>query len=88
MADSKRVIENVVQLKNGGDVLDCGVGVGRVTRFVLLSAFSTFDLVDASQKLLRKARRKLAGHPGVREFYHTDLVVRLRLDSVGGWVHP
>jgi protein N-terminal monomethyltransferase len=33
-------------LANFGTALDCGSGIGRVTKHLLLSAFNTVDMVD------------------------------------------
>ncbi|CAG9319869.1 unnamed protein product [Blepharisma stoltei] len=40
----------------GRRALDCGCGIGRVTKFLLLNEFETVDLVDQCQKYVDHAR--------------------------------
>ena len=42
-----------------GCALDCGAGIGRITKRVLLPLFSTVDLVDVTQEFLDKAKTYL-----------------------------
>ena len=43
-------------LANGGRALDCGAGIGRVTKNVLLKFFDKVDLLEQSQSFLDKAK--------------------------------
>ncbi|XP_018523346.1 N-terminal Xaa-Pro-Lys N-methyltransferase 1 [Lates calcarifer] len=45
--------------------LDCGAGIGRITKRLLLPLFSTVDLVDVTQEFLDKAKTYL-GEEGKR----------------------
>ncbi|KAM7369399.1 hypothetical protein PAMP_013670 [Pampus punctatissimus] len=42
-----------------GCALDCGAGIGRITKRLLLPLFSTVDLVDVTQEFLDKAKTYL-----------------------------
>lgn len=42
-----------------GCALDCGAGIGRITKRLLLPLFKTVDLVDVTQEFLDKARTYL-----------------------------
>ncbi|XP_066516859.1 N-terminal Xaa-Pro-Lys N-methyltransferase 1 isoform X2 [Hoplias malabaricus] len=48
-----------------GCALDCGAGIGRITKRLLLPLFRTVDLVDVTQEFLDKARSYL-GEEGKR----------------------
>ncbi|XP_076867750.1 N-terminal Xaa-Pro-Lys N-methyltransferase 1 [Brachyhypopomus gauderio] len=48
-----------------GCALDCGAGIGRITKRLLLPLFRTVDLVDVTQEFLDKARTYL-GEEGKR----------------------
>lgn len=39
-----------------GRALDCGAGIGRISKRLLLPLFRTVDLVDVTQEFLDKAR--------------------------------
>lgn len=43
-----------------GCALDCGAGIGRITKRLLLPLFHTVDLVDVTQEFLDKARNYLS----------------------------
>ncbi|CAE8621156.1 unnamed protein product [Polarella glacialis] len=53
-------------------VLDCGAGVGRVTRGLLSKFFKEVDLVEPNKRLLDTARRELKGL-GVARFFCSSL---------------
>lgn len=42
-----------------GCALDCGAGIGRITKRLLLPLFNTVDLVDVTQEFLDKAKAYL-----------------------------
>lgn len=42
-----------------GVALDCGAGIGRITKRLLLPLFRTVDLVDVTQEFLDKAKTYL-----------------------------
>lgn len=48
-----------------GCALDCGAGIGRITKRLLLPLFQTVDLVDVTQEFLDKAKSYL-GDEGKR----------------------
>ncbi|KAJ1426590.1 AdoMet dependent proline di-methyltransferase-domain-containing protein [Ochromonadaceae sp. CCMP2298] len=54
-------------LRASGKAADCGAGIGRVARNVLLPRFHTVDLVEQSPRLLAAAQKYLA-----RASYSTD----------------
>lgn len=49
-------MDNFLPKIGHGRVLDCGAGIGRVTKNVLLERFDIIDLVEPSGVLLQKAR--------------------------------
>uniref|UniRef100_A0AAY4EHG1 protein N-terminal methyltransferase n=1 Tax=Denticeps clupeoides TaxID=299321 RepID=A0AAY4EHG1_9TELE len=54
------------KLKTGtGCALDCGAGIGRITKRLLLPLFHTVDMVDVTQEFLDKAKTYL-GEEGKR----------------------
>lgn len=52
--------------------LDCGAGIGRVTKFLLEPVFSSIDLVDQSESLLSEARSFISTPKPLR-FYTSGL---------------
>lgn len=54
--------------------LDCGAGIGRISKRLLLPLFNTVDLVDVTQEFLDKAKTYL-GNDGKRvgNFFCTGL---------------
>lgn len=50
---------------DAGCALDCGAGIGRITKRLLLPLFRTVDLVDVTQEFLDKAKNYL-GEDGKR----------------------
>lgn len=48
-----------------GCALDCGAGIGRISKRLLLPLFKTVDLVDVTQEFLDKAKTYL-GEEGKR----------------------
>eukprot|EP00455_Lapot_gusevi_P050212 TRINITY_DN723_c0_g1_i2.p1 TRINITY_DN723_c0_g1~~TRINITY_DN723_c0_g1_i2.p1 ORF type:complete len:316 (+),score=108.75 TRINITY_DN723_c0_g1_i2:79-948(+) len=60
----------ILSLKcNRNRALDCGAGIGRVTKDVLTKIFATVDLVEQSPKYVEKARQDLAGNEKVGQFF-------------------
>jgi protein N-terminal methyltransferase len=62
----------------GGAVVDCGAGIGRVTRHLLCNHFDECDLVEPSSRLLSAAREycaaKMLGTRGTaRHFFQSGL---------------
>ena len=52
--------------------LDCGAGIGRVTKGLLAKYFERTDLIEPAQNLINKAKinlKKLIEKKKVREFY-------------------
>lgn len=50
-------------------VLDCGAGIGRVTKFLLVDKFNTVDMLEQSQTFVDFARTFI-GSDRVRNFYN------------------
>lgn len=53
------LLDDLGYVRGGARALDCGAGVGRVARDVLLQRFVTVDLVDQEPRFLDAARRAL-----------------------------
>ena len=49
--------------------LDCGAGIGRITRLLLSRRFQTVDAVEQCAKFVEAARAALAGNPRVGQIY-------------------
>ena len=70
-----------VLLKPGDDgsgpgserALDCGAGIGRITKHLLTKHFSTVDLVEQDKHFLEKARDYLRGNERVGTLYCAGL---------------
>lgn len=63
----------------GGEVgraLDCGAGIGRVSRDVLTKLARTVDLVELIPKYVEQARLELKDEPRMGEFIVASLQVR------------
>lgn len=56
-----------------GRALDCGAGIGRVTREVLVKLAHKVDLVELVPKYIEQARLELAGQPRVGDFFTSSL---------------
>ncbi|XP_043205102.1 N-terminal Xaa-Pro-Lys N-methyltransferase 1-like isoform X2 [Amphibalanus amphitrite] len=53
--------------------LDCGAGIGRITRLLLSRRFQTVDAVEQCAKFVEAARTALADNPHVGEIYCAGL---------------
>ena len=49
--------------------IDCGAGIGRITRNLLSRHFTTIDLVEQDQHFLEKAKEYLKGCKAVGKLY-------------------
>ncbi|MEQ2167035.1 N-terminal Xaa-Pro-Lys N-methyltransferase 1 [Goodea atripinnis] len=66
ISGSKAFLKKFLGGKTGtGCALDCGAGIGRITKRLLLPLFKTVDLVDVTKEFLDKARSYL-GDDGKR----------------------
>ena len=50
--------------------IDCGAGIGRITKQTLLQRFAHVDLLEPASSLIAEAQRQL---PTVRRFYQEGL---------------
>lgn len=53
--------------------LDCGAGIGRVSKHLLMNEFRTVDLVEQDEKFCIKARETLAGSGHLGEVFNIGL---------------
>ena len=53
-----------------GSALDCGAGIGRISKHVLIPEFTQVDLLEPSTTQIDEARNFV---PGIRNFYHKGL---------------
>jgi len=53
--------------------LDCGAGIGRITKHLLTKYFNTVDLVEQDEHFLEKGRSYLGDNPRVGTFYCAGL---------------
>jgi len=49
--------------------LDCGAGIGRITKNLLSRFFSKVDLVDQDPKFIEQARKDFEGNPKIGDTY-------------------
>jgi len=69
---SEKFLKSLFQMTNPpgkGRAIDCGAGIGRITKHFLQFHFDTVDLVDQDQNFIREAKRNLAGSKKVGSFY-------------------
>ena len=50
-------------------VLDCGAGIGRISRELLCQVFKNVDMVDQCQKLVEKGKELLKDKKNMRHYY-------------------
>ena len=70
-----------------GTALDCGAGIGRITKDLLKNVYKSVDLVDQCKKYVEAAQKNLEGAQNVRHFYNKglqDLVFVEQYDCV--WI--
>ncbi|XP_039279063.1 N-terminal Xaa-Pro-Lys N-methyltransferase 1-like [Nilaparvata lugens] len=53
--------------------LDCGAGIGRITKNLLVKFFDKVDLVEQDQKFIQEAEKSIGTHENVGEFFNTGL---------------
>lgn len=53
--------------------LDCGAGIGRVSKNLLMDEFQTVDLVEQDEKFCNKAREALTGSGHLGEIFNVGL---------------
>jgi len=53
--------------------LDCGAGIGRVTKDVLLNHFDTIDMVEFNGSFLDEAKKTFAGNPKIGHYFESSL---------------
>ncbi|RZF44393.1 hypothetical protein LSTR_LSTR017250, partial [Laodelphax striatellus] len=53
--------------------LDCGAGIGRITKNLLVKFFNKVDLVEQDQKFIQEAEKSIGAHENVGEFFNTGL---------------
>jgi len=73
---SNKFLKFLLKVENGpGTVraLDCGAGIGRITKHLLTKHFTTVDLVEQDKHFLEKAKEYLAGNTNVGNLYCSGL---------------
>lgn len=53
--------------------LDCGAGIGRVSKNLLMNEFQTVDLIEQDEKFCNKARESLSASGQLGEIYNMGL---------------
>lgn len=74
--ESKLLLKSVLNLSDmaaHGVALDCGAGIGRVSKNLLLPLFRTVDLVEVSPVQLEAARKELSKHKHAGKFINEPL---------------
>ena len=71
-SDTSRTMINTFKhlMPSTGSALDCGAGIGRISKYVLIPEFTSVDLLEPSTTQINEARNYC---PGVRNFYHVGL---------------
>ena len=71
-SDTSREMINTFKNKmpSMGSALDCGAGIGRISKYVLCPEFTQVDLLEPSTTQINEARNYC---PGVRNFIHEGL---------------
>lgn len=74
---SREFLEKVFALENppGTNLaLDCGAGIGRVTKHLLLARFDKVDLLEQDEKFINAAKQSIDEHnPKLGTIYHDGL---------------
>lgn len=72
ISGSDNYLKRIFKMKNPpghGRAVDCGAGIGRITRYLLQKHFGKVDLVEQCQAFLDKAKENFKGSKKVTEFY-------------------
>ncbi|EWS73135.1 AdoMet-dependent proline di-methyltransferase (macronuclear) [Tetrahymena thermophila SB210] len=59
--------------QNFNRALDCGAGIGRVTKELLMNVFQKVDLLEQCDKYIFEAKNQLKQYPNVEDFYQMGL---------------
>jgi len=73
---SNKFLKLLLKVENGPGTdraLDCGAGIGRITKHLLTKHFTTVDLVEQDKHFLEKAKEYLAGNTNVGNLYCSGL---------------
>eukprot|EP00090_Calanus_glacialis_P032858 TRINITY_DN5442_c0_g1_i1.p1 TRINITY_DN5442_c0_g1~~TRINITY_DN5442_c0_g1_i1.p1 ORF type:complete len:241 (-),score=78.59 TRINITY_DN5442_c0_g1_i1:81-803(-) len=73
---SNKFLKVLLKVENGpgtARALDCGAGIGRITKHLLTKHFDTVDLVEQDKHFLEKAKEYLAGNTKVGQLYCAGL---------------
>lgn len=73
--DSDLFLRKLFQMKDGPSndrVLDCGAGIGRITKNLLCKHFKCVDMLEQDEKFLEEAKLKCRG-ANVKNFYCSGL---------------
>ena len=72
LSDAEYYLHAAERLRPGDEILELGVGTGRLTERYLERGFRVVG-VDSSRDMLEQARRRLARHAGRFELVHADM---------------
>ena len=53
--------------------IDCGSGIGRIAKDLLIPSFDRVDVLEQSQTLIKEAKNNLSTFPNMGEFYNEGL---------------
>ncbi|OXA57864.1 N-terminal Xaa-Pro-Lys N-methyltransferase 1 [Folsomia candida] len=70
--NSERFLKTLLKLPNPTGTsyaLDCGAGIGRITKNLLSRYFDKVDLVDQCPNFIEKAKQNFEGNPKIGEFF-------------------
>ncbi|XP_067001474.1 N-terminal Xaa-Pro-Lys N-methyltransferase 1 [Anabrus simplex] len=73
---SKAFLKNLFKLKDApgtGRAIDCGAGIGRITKHLLLQFFDKVDLVEQNPKFLEEAKTFIGPNKKVENYFSTGL---------------
>ncbi|XP_042868161.1 N-terminal Xaa-Pro-Lys N-methyltransferase 1-like [Penaeus japonicus] len=76
ISGSDAYLKSIFKMKNPpghGRAVDCGAGIGRITKHLLQKHFGKVDLVEQCQNFIDKARESFKGSKKVTEFYCVGL---------------
>ncbi|KAI9293275.1 hypothetical protein K502DRAFT_306556 [Neoconidiobolus thromboides FSU 785] len=62
-----------INLKDKIRALDCGAGIGRVSKNVLSKVFEKVDLLEQNKKLIIRAKEELGEKEGFEEFFNIGM---------------
>jgi protein N-terminal methyltransferase len=66
---SRYFIASILQWQVNSTIKDCGAGIGRITKNLLVNLFENVDILEQCPSFVEKAKTELSSSPKVKNFY-------------------